>query len=92
MLPSWTESEKKVLKLFSDGLAHTRAEIVIALNNPCDIEVLKKDKSVWRAALGHIIRMRIKLGFIGQDIICVSRGTSFYYQHVRLLAQEHITG
>ena len=75
--PVFTPTQQRLLKLLSDGMPHTRKELVKCL----DDELTSLD-----TVNVHISYLRRKLRPIGQDIIC-EMGSSYKlgYRHVRLL-------
>jgi len=76
MINGFTPTEKRILKLLSDGRPHKRQEV-----HAC----LEDDLSNLKSITPHISRIRVKINAVGEEIVCVARERSYYYQHVRLL-------
>jgi hypothetical protein len=74
-----TPIQTAMLKVLSDGRPHTRAELH-ACCGPSSLGTIRV----------HLCYLRKKLSQRGEDIICVSKGTSLHYQHVRLLVSPYI--
>jgi DNA-binding response OmpR family regulator len=74
-----TKTEEAILVMLSDGLSHTRKELMGCL----------WDELAGRGALQvHILNLRKKLP-AGEAIVCTARGRTFGYQHVRLLCNPY---
>jgi DNA-binding CsgD family transcriptional regulator len=72
---AFTDTEKRILALLSDGMPHTRDEIRSVLN----------DNMATNSCLkSHISHIRDKLP-AGQRVICELNGRGIQYRHVRLL-------
>lgn len=76
----FTPTEQRLLEVFSDGRFHHREELY-----PCIADELS---NLPRCLNNHIVRLRHKIGTIGQDILCVARHRKIGYQQVRLLASS----
>jgi hypothetical protein len=79
---TFTPVERKMLRVFSDGLRHTKGELFGCLNDD-----LARASAVWF----HVSNLRRKLRPAGQDIVCELYKRRFYYRQVRLLSfdQNH---
>ena len=73
----FTETEKRMLQVLADGMAHTREELHACL--PDELSALSAIKR-------HLTEIRKKLRPQGQDIICQLKDRRPLYRHVRLLA------
>lgn len=75
---TYTPTQKRILAVLSDGLPHTRDELMRCLNDDMAEEGTLK---------AHIQMIRNKLRPIGQNIIseCHGRG-SFFYRLTRLIS------
>jgi len=78
-MPEYTDSQKAILEILSDGRNHKREELLISLPT-------KSDGLAGLAA--HLCRIRKKLRPIGQDIVCVLYQRQVHYRHVRLLSNN----
>jgi len=72
----FTPTQKRMLKVLSDGQRHTREELHACLDD---------ELSALSAIQAHITYIRKHLEIRGEDIVCVARDRSYHYQHVRLL-------
>lgn len=78
MDPHFTPTERRILALLSDGLMHTREEMIGCLYD--ELSGLPSLRVI-------VCRMNKKLKPIGQELVCRSMGAhTVRYQHVRLLA------
>jgi DNA-binding response OmpR family regulator len=75
-MPTYTETQKRILQVLSDGLRHKRQELVDCLDDP-----LANPNTISV----HLTYLRRKLNPIGEDVICVKSAKGYHYQHVRLL-------
>ena len=80
MINGFTPTEKRILALLSDGNRHTREEVLACLDD---------DLAEMKAIKPHVSRIRKKLNLIGEEIVCVARDRSYFYQHVRLLPSAY---
>jgi DNA-binding response OmpR family regulator len=76
MEEQFTETEQKILEVFSDGLKHSKEELLLVL--PDDLASVNVIKT-------HICNIRKKLKPRREDILNTRYYTRVYYQHVRLL-------
>ena len=76
----FTPTEHRMLELLSDGLRHTREEL-----HACLFDDLAELASIQP----HICRIRKRLVGRGEDILCVARNQTYFYQHVRLLCSPN---
>lgn len=76
MVNGFTPTEKRILELLSDGRPHKRQEVHACLDD---------DLASLKSITPHISRIRRKINTQGEEIVCVARERSYYYQHVRLL-------
>ena len=76
-----TPAERRILDLFSDGEAHTSAEIKAAVGE--DYEIEQGTVNVY------MTNIRKKLP-AGQTILCVWVRGKPQYRHVRLLVPDHV--
>lgn len=73
----YTPTQRRILDLLSDGVAHTKEELV---------------KCLWDELAGptilnqHISNIRDKLRPQGQDIINIQEQRVSYYRHVRIVS------
>ena len=72
----FTPTQLRILQVLSDGLQHTRAELIACL---CD------DLCGKGVVATHLTYLRAKLRPMGQDVVCEAVGRSVKYRHVRLL-------
>ena len=63
MMPDWTPTQARMLKVLSDGMPHRYEELRACL-----------DDELARNVKTHIGHIRKKLRPIGQDIVCEYRG------------------
>lgn len=70
---TWTATERRILRVLADGLRHSKSELMAVLND---------DMAGPHVVNTHICRMRKKLQVIGQDIVCVTYGLLYWYQHI----------
>jgi hypothetical protein len=76
----FTPVESRMLGLLRDGLAHKREELHACLDD---------DLADLTAIQPHICRIRKRLNSRGEDILCVARGYTYSYQHIRLLSSAN---
>lgn len=74
----YTKTQQAMLAILADGRPHTREELH-ACCGPSSRSVIQF----------HISTIRRKLAAKGEDIVCVRRGHSLFYQHVRLLVSPY---
>ena len=77
---TYTPTEKRMLKLLSDGLPHKRQEL-----HSC----LEDELSQLDAIQPHLSRIRHRIRAVGEDIICVLHQRTIAYQHVRTLCSPY---
>jgi hypothetical protein len=75
-MPAYTPTQVRMLRLFSDGMPHTKEDL-----HGC----LPDELSAVEAIRFHICLLREKLRPIGQDIVCELDHGKTYYRHVRML-------
>lgn len=77
MVVKFTPTERRILKVLSDGQPHTRAELMKCL----------WDELASPAAMRqHIINIRPKIAPLGQTIVCeMGKSYVIYYRHVTIL-------
>ncbi len=73
----YTEIEKSILKVLSDGNAHTKEEL---------LAVLPDELTSVSTLRVHIHKLRVKLKQKGHDIVCQFQNRRGLYRHMRLLA------
>lgn len=78
----WTPIEQRIIDLMSDGMPHSRLEIIQCTFDP--------EYTEWNAMLQHIMHINHKLKGTGTVIHCVRQGMNHSYRHVRLLVPDHI--
>ncbi len=76
----FTKTEQSMLKVFSDGMRHSREEVHGCLND--ELQPLSGIRA-------HICNMRKKLIPMGENIVCELYGGLIYYRHVRLLSSPY---
>lgn len=78
-MPEFTPTQKRILRVLSDGMCHTKEE----LHEKCIADEL----SAINVLYFHISALRKKLVTRGEDIIYSAGGNSLKrgYRHVRLL-------
>lgn len=76
--PSYTPTQQRILAKLSDGLPHSKTELLTCFDDPMT------EKSALVTMIGSI---RKRLQPIGQDIVCRANGggRKLDYQHIRLL-------
>lgn len=75
-MPQFTPTEQRIVDMLSDGLPHSREELVGTI----DELATRKNLQV------HITRIRNKLRPIGEDVVC--EAVSLRYRHVRLISMR----
>ncbi len=73
----YTDIEKSILRVLSDGSTHTKEELLVVMPDTLT------SVSTLRV---HICKLRIKLKQKGHDIVCQIQNRRGLYRHVRLLA------
>lgn len=78
-MPDYTPTQQRILLLLSDGLPHTREEMLGCIND---------ELSSMRNLRTHLVLLRKKLNMVGQSILYEFQGfpPKTVYRHVRLLA------
>ena len=79
MREGFTPTQTAMLKVLSDGLPHSKAEL-----HACLPDELGAADNVFR----HISAIRKTLRPRGQDVLCEYRERSRFYRWVRLLGHE----
>lgn len=78
---TFTPTQQRILKILSDGMEHTRAELWEAID----------DELAGKTVLAvHLHHLRKKLEAQGTTIACISHGNrrKLMYRHVRLLTSS----
>jgi DNA-binding CsgD family transcriptional regulator len=79
----YTPTEGILITLLSDGLAHSRDELLACLED---------DQATYQNVKVHISHIRKKLRPRGEDIVCEltpGGGRTPHYRHVRLLGSAY---
>jgi hypothetical protein len=71
---TFTPTEERILYVLSDGLGHTRDEL---------LAVLEDDQAGPKAVAMHITRMRVKLRRRGETVTNECTDGTWRYRHVR---------
>ena len=74
----FTPTERRILALLADGEAHSLADLLPALEDEC------AEPSTLNV---HIARMRPRLNYFSQDVLCRERGGTTY-RLVRFLSSD----
>jgi DNA-binding CsgD family transcriptional regulator len=74
----FTPTERAMLKVLSDGRRHSKDDLKCCCG-PCGSQTVNF----------HLANIRRKLRARHEDIVCVLRHKSLWYQHVRLLASPY---
>lgn len=79
--PKFTPTETDIIKVLSDGMAHTRAELFACLSD---------DMAAPTTFRTHLSNIRRKLQTVNEDIKCIFVWGSKkpLYQHVRLITSD----
>jgi hypothetical protein len=79
MAKGFTPTQTAMLKVLSDGLPHSKAEL-----HACLPDELSRPNSILR----HLVDIRKVLRPRGQDVLCEYRDRARFYRWVRLLGHE----
>ena len=79
----YTPTEQRIIDLLSDGLPHTRADV---------IKCLKDHLADFNTLAVHMFNLRRKVRPCGQDILLVYRKGGYHYQYVILLSGKDPLG
>ena len=74
----FTPTEQAMLAVLSDGRRHRKEDLKDCCG-PCSSQTVNT----------HLLNIRKKLKVRHEDIVCVLRKKSLWYQHVRLLASPY---
>ena len=85
-MPEFTPTQRRMLKLLSDGKGHSKHELKLCIDD---------ELASMSSVFFHISTLRKKLHAKGEDIICTStrvyggtKGRDKVYIHVRLLSPD----
>jgi hypothetical protein len=79
MAKGFTPTQTAMLKVLSDGMPHSKAEL-----HACLPDELSRPNSILR----HLVDIRKVLRPRGQDVLCEYRDRARFYRWVRLLGHE----
>lgn len=74
-MPTFTETEQRILKAISDGRPHPNRELCKVIDELADTRTLSV----------HVASIRKKLEDVGETIVCQYIRGIYYTRHVRLL-------
>lgn len=78
----FTPTEQRFIDLLSDGLSHTKSEMMQCLWD-------EHNERPLVAMQMHVSRIRKKLRPKGEDLVCEVSGYRIFYRHVRMLSNPY---